>query len=109
MDAVFEGLEFEISSLEKLKLAVISNIICSFRLTSRDESTEKWGKGCYECFDDNWVKWDFFATSVKKLDAPFAFLILVEDELVAFVYDEEAKIEVGKGDFVDLENGKMSK
>lgn len=30
----------------------------------------------------------------------------MEGEFVAFLYDEAAKNEVGKEDFVDLENGK---
>lgn len=64
MNAFLEGVEPEVSSLEKLKLVVISNIICLFRLTSMDESNEKWGKGCYECFEEQLGEMRFFGPQV---------------------------------------------
>ena len=97
LDTFLEGLEPEISPLEKLKLAVISNIISSFRLTSMDEINEKWGRGCCECCDEQVVEMSFSSHMCKETRCLFLILNMGwVDELVAFVYHEEPENEEKK-------------
>lgn len=63
-----------------------------------DEINEKWGKGCWECCDEQAGEMEFSSHECKEIGSSILILdIGWEDELVAFVYYEETKNEESRG------------